>query len=217
MFSRYLYFKRIILSLKNRKISIFALIDKKSEISLKAKINRFAKIRNTIVKDFSYIGPGSDFNNSEIGKFCSISGNVTVGLPTHPTNFISTSPIFFSPNNGTGTTWSNKKTFNDQPERTIIGNDVWIGINSIIMGGIKIGNGAIVAAGSIVTKDVPDYTIVGGVPAKVIRKRFDHETIANLTKSKWWDKPDYLLKQNIELFNNALNQENLTELIKKLS
>ena len=79
----------------------------------------------------------------------------------------------------------------------MIGNDVWIGYEAVIMAGVHIGNGAIIAARAVVTKDVPPYTIVGGVPARLIRKRFDEETIQKLKTLKWWEWPFEKIKQSL--------------------
>ena len=134
-----------------------------------------------------------------IGKFCSIacgakfiftSANHTLkSLSTYPF------PIFFeewdlSVSNITDA-WDNKGNI-------IIGNDVWIGYEAVILSGVTIGDGAIVGARAVVTKDVPPYTLVGGVPAKAIRKRFDDTTIARLLELKWWDWPAQRIKENLE-------------------
>ncbi|GAB3932153.1 hypothetical protein GCM10028827_30120 [Mucilaginibacter myungsuensis] len=83
-----------------------------------------------------------------------------------------------------------------------IGNDVWIGSNAIIMDGVTIGNGAVIAANSVVTKDVGDYEIVGGVPAKLIKKRFDENLIMKLNEIEWWDKDEAWIKKNIDNFRD---------------
>lgn len=85
----------------------------------------------------------------------------------------------------------------------IIGNDVWIGANAIILQGVTIGDGAIIAAGAVVTKDVPPYAIVGGVPAKVIKYRFSDEVILKLLQIKWWDKPEEWIIQKLEKFTDV--------------
>ena len=145
--------------------------------------------------EFSYISPGCRAVNpkSKIGKYCSIGTDVQIGVSRHPTNFLSTSPVFYFsrlfefPSDGV----------DGLPERLIdpvdIGNDVWVGYGALIMDGVKIGDGAIVAAGAVVTKDVPPYAIVGGVPAKIIRYRFDSETIRELLETRWWDRPPEFL------------------------
>lgn len=114
-------------------------------------IDRWCKIRNSHIGEYSYIGFGSDFNNVEVGRYCSISSDVKIGLGKHPTHFFSSSPIFYSNNNP----FNIKQKFidfNDQPSRTTIKNDVWIGANVIIMDGLTINTGAVIAAGSVVTK-----------------------------------------------------------------
>ena len=83
-------------------------------------------------------------------------------------------------------------------EKVYIGNDVWIGYDSIILSGVTIGDGAIIGARAVVTKDVPPYTIVGGIPAKAIRKRFDKKTIKSLLNLKWWDWPEERIAANIQ-------------------
>lgn len=137
----------------------------------------------------SYISRDSSINREDtiIGSFCSISDGVRIGLAQHPTNYFSTSHFCFDNLN------REDVGFVDEP--CAIGNDVWIGSDVLIMGGINVGDGAVLAAGAVVTKDVPPYAIVGGVPAKVIRYRFDEETIKELLELKWWDMPDEKIKQ----------------------
>lgn len=137
----------------------------------------------------TYISRDSSINREEtlIGSFCSISDGVRIGLAQHPTNYFSTSSFCFDNLN------LKDIGFIDNP--CIIGNDVWIGSDVLIMGGLTIGDGAVLAAGAVVTKDVPPYAIVGGVPAKVIKYRFDEETIKELLELKWWDLPDEKIKQ----------------------
>ena len=91
----------------------------------------------------------------------------------------------------------------------VIGNDVWIGYEAVIMAGVTIGDGAIIGARAVVTKDVPPYTIVGGVPAKQIRKRFSDETISELLNLKWWDWPIEKISRNIELIKSGNLSSNL--------
>jgi len=127
---------------------------------------------------------------SEIGKFCSIAGNVKIGLGEHPIDCLSTSPYLYSENLG-----YIKGLSEIYAEKNIIGNDVWIAQNAFIKGGVNIGDGAVVAAGAVVVKDVPPYAIVGGVPAKIIKYRFDEETIKELLELKWWDLDDEIIRK----------------------
>ncbi|ADC86478.1 MULTISPECIES: CatB-related O-acetyltransferase [Staphylococcus] len=170
-------------------------------------VDRFCKIRNSTIGKYSYIGFGSDFNHVEIGNYCSISSDVKMGLGKHPLEFFSSSPIFYSNNNPFGIKEAYFK-FDDSPNKTIVGHDVWIGANVIVLDGIQIGNGAVIAAGAIVTRNVEPYEIVGGVPAKTIKKRFDDETINKLLESKWWlMSPNELKSKNFSLTNLKVSRE----------
>lgn len=158
----------------------------KCRISPKSKIYPPCKIHEIELGPFSYLGKDAVVSYCSIGKYCSIGPNFQCGLGIHPTNGISTSPMFYSSNrqNGFSLCASSKIIEN---KKTTIGNDVWVGANVTVMDGITIGDGAIVGAGAVVTKDIPPYAIVVGVPAKVIRYRFDEKTIGKLLKIKWWD------------------------------
>lgn len=125
-----------------------------------------------------------------IGRYCSIAKHVQIGVASHPTDWLSISarqyvPTYLDFHRFVGK--SVRTVGHEMFEPTTIGNDVWIGTNAVIMGGVTIGDGAIVAAGAVVTKDVPPYAIVGGVPAKVIRFRFPEDVIRELLELKWWD------------------------------
>jgi len=121
--------------------------------------------------------------NTSIGKFCSIAPKVRMGLGKHPINYISTSPLFYAPKNPLLFKICKSPKF-DEFEPITIGNDVWIGVNVTIMDGIKVGDGAIIGANSVVTKDVEPFSIVGGVPAKEIKKRFETAIIEKLMELK---------------------------------
>lgn len=151
-----------------------------------------------------------------IGRYCSINATASI-WNNHPMGYITTHPILDYPLFygwevyesrekyicQYGTNFHNA-TFEDSPLRdnreVIIGNDVWIGANVIIMPGVKIGNGAVLAAGAVVTKDVDSYAVVGGVPAKIIKYRFAKTEIEALEKIKWWDWSVEEIEKNIELF-----------------
>ena len=139
--------------------------------------------------DYSYISKNASINNCEIGKFCSIGPNFCCGLGIHPTNGISTAPMFYSTAKQNGMTLC-KENKVEESIRTIIGNDVFIGANVIVLDGVHIDDGAVIGAGAVVTKNVPPYAIVTGVPAGIIRYRFEPEIIDSLLKKKWWDCED---------------------------
>lgn len=110
--------------------------------------------------------------------------------------------MFFSDDCQCGTTYVSEKLFDESSPKTIIGNDVWIGARVTILSGVSIGDGVIIAAGAVVTKDVEPYTIVGGVPAKPIRKRFTDEQIDALIKLKWRDKDDMWMREHADMFSH---------------
>ncbi|MEZ9922577.1 CatB-related O-acetyltransferase [Vibrio breoganii] len=134
-----------------------------------------------------------------IGSFSSIAPHVVIAAGNHPTNFKSTSSILYNKERGF---ISNNKDISEQVAKVTIGNDVWIASNVIILPGVNISDGAIVAAGSVVNIDVPPYSIVAGVPAKVKKYRFDKNTIERLLQEKWWDWNDDKIRDNIKYMYN---------------
>lgn len=150
----------------------------------------------------SYIGPHCEIA-AIIGRYCSIAPYVKVVQGTHPTHtWVSTSPVFFSSLGQCGKSYVAGTIFPESTSLPRIGNDVWIGYGVLLLGGVRIGNGAIIAAGSVVNKDVPSYAIVAGVPAKVIRYRFDKNQIDFLEEFKWWDKEESWIIKNANIFND---------------
>jgi len=167
-------------------------------------------IVNSSVGDCVYIAAGSHINEAEIGKFCSIGPNVKAGLGMHPTHMVSTFPAFFS-DRGQCQIMFSDKCYYEEIGKIKIGNDVWIGASAIIMDNVTIGDGAIVAAGAVVTKNVPPYAIVGGVPAKVIKYRFTEDIVESLLATKWWDN-------NIDWFKSHWKEmHNPVEFVRKNS
>lgn len=143
-----------------------------------------------------------------IGKFCSIACGTRFlfNCANHTLNSLSTYtfPLFYEEWNleksNVVSAWDNKGDI-------IIGDDVWIGYEAVIMSGVHVGNGAIIAARAVVTKDVPPYTIVGGTPAREIRKRFDTDVIKRLLMLKWWDWPIDKIRQCLPyIMNGALDE-----------
>lgn len=196
------YIKGIAKNLFNPRISVFAIISSNAIVDKTAYIYRGVKAKESKIGAYSYVAANTDIENAEIGKFCSIADNCRIGMSGHPLQYISTSPIFTEKRNALQQCWIEKDFFEHKSldERVIIGNDVWIGSHVLIKGGVHIGNGACVAAGAVVVKDVPPYAIVGGVPAKVIRYRFSPEVIGKLLELEWWNFDESKLKNSIAIF-----------------
>lgn len=166
-------------------------------------VYKYARLRDSELGDFSYVARNSQIYNTKVGKFTCIGPNVNTGMGAHPSSeFVSTHPLFYSTlGQSSGLVIVEKNLFEEFPS-TEIGNDVWIGNNAIIKYGVKIGDGSIIGAGAVVTKDVEPYSIVGGVPAKIIKYRFTEEQIRFLNEFKWWDKDLAWLKENKKQFQN---------------
>lgn len=160
-----------------------------TQVDKRAKLKPTYHIENSSIDRYTYVGRNSTVYGTRIGGFCSIGNNFTCGLGIHPTDKLSTSPMFYSTLKQNGITLSGS----DKIEELLpveIGNDVFIGENVTILSGVTVGNGAIVGAGAVVTNDVPPYAIVGGVPAKTIRYRFTSEQIEALQQIQWWNFAD---------------------------
>ncbi len=131
----------------------------------------------------------------KIGKYCSISSGVTIFLGSeHRVDWVSTYPFSYL--------WPEARSIKGHPATkgdVVIGNDVWIGYEVTILSGVYIGDGAVIGACSLVVDNIPPYAIAAGNPARIVRYRFDEETIEKLLKIKWWDWPDQKVRENVQL------------------
>ena len=208
----YFFFKRIQININNKNIYIApkCRIYPSTSFEGNNRIGEACELRKCSVGKYSYMGCNCIFQRTSIGRFCSIASNVKLLSATHPVKrFVSSSPVFFSTGKQCGVSFVSENSFKEQvnlPESPdislIIGNDVWVGENVMIMGGVIIGNGAVIAAGAVVTRDVEPYSIVAGVPAKEISKRFTDEQIVALLKIKWWNWEEKKLKSLVEKFQD---------------
>lgn len=144
---------------------------------------------NSEVGDYSGVAWGAMVWSARIGKFCSIGSRSIIGGGEHTIRWPSTSLLFYSKERSMGSygfSFAERDLF-DGEDPAILGHDVWVGAHAIVANKVKIGNGAVVAAGSVVVSDVPAYAVVGGNPARLIRFRFEDEVIAELQALAWWD------------------------------
>jgi acetyltransferase-like isoleucine patch superfamily enzyme len=187
------YFARLIKRLipsaiKNSRIHKSAVVEAGSQI-LDCKMDRH-----------SFCGFNCVIVNAEIGAFCSIADRVTIGGSEHPMHFVSTSPVFLSHRDSVKRKYS-RHEFRKFPQ-TIIGSDVWVGYGACIKGGVKVGTGAVIGMGSVVTKDVPPYAVVAGNPAVIKKYRFTQDVITQLLSTEWWKLSDDKLQEYAIFFNS---------------
>ena len=206
------YFISFILKIINYRkctFNIGAKISIRTKLEGNNVLGKYTNLMGTKIGYSSYVSHNSEIINSKIGKFTSIGKNVKTIIGAHPTkSFVSTSPLFYS----TKSVKDFKEIFTDKTKfeefKNIngnvveIGNDVWIGDNVSLMQGIKIGDGAVVGANSLVLTDVPEYSIVVGSPAKVKKYRFSTEIIQKLLNIKWWNKDKKWILENKDMFDD---------------
>ena len=155
---------------------------------------------NVKMGKYSDVGYDCSICNTIIGSFCSFGSNIKIGGASHTVDWVSTSQVF---NNKKDTLKRKFSTHSFDPYKsTTIGNDVWIGDNVMIKAGITIGDGVVIGMGSVVTKDIPSYQIWAGNPARMIKPRFDEQSIIKLTTMKWWEWDDNIIDKNAKHFNN---------------
>ena len=203
----------------SNRISYFAKVNENTVLEGNNYIGRWSSTKNTKIGFASYIGSKTKLNNVKIGRYCSIGSNISIIDGKHPTDtFASTHPAFYAVNNASQLKYVTKNkfqefSFTDENGTVVeIGNDVWVGNDVRIIGGVKIGDGAVIGSCALVTKDVEPYSIVGGVPAKVIKKRFSDDIISKLLETKWWNKDAEWISSNAEIFDNV---EKLLEELEK--
>ena len=162
--------------------------DSKSVIHPNVHLLENCIINNSEIHSYTYLGKNCLVQNTIVGKFCSIANDVLIGLGSHPLDLLSTSPLFYRVNNPLQISLIKEDLDLVEYKPIHIGHDVWIGTRAIIMDGVSIGNGAVIAANSVVTRDIPPYAVVAGVPAKIIKYRFPQDKIETLTINNWWTK-----------------------------
>lgn len=183
----------------------------KSTLKYYSRVKDYAELHSSRLGKYSYISQYSIVNMSKIGKFSSIAHGSYIGLWEHNID-VATHSFYLYEHSGNFV--KGYKNYDKDKIKTIIGNDVWIGANSVILKGVVIGDGVIVGAGAVVTKDVPPYAIVAGNPARIIKYRYNQKDIDWLLELKWWnfkrEKIKFLIKKNgfsnFKLFKKLLNK-----------
>ena len=185
-------------------------IDRKSEFKGYNKIYRKAELVNCHIGIGTYVGYSSKLINCSIGRFSSIGPEVRTVVGSHPSKiYASTHPAFYSMRKQAGFTFADKQYFSEykvfDSENSLginIGNDVWVGQGAMILEGVTIGDGAIVAAGCVVHKNIEPYAIYAGCPQSLLKFRFEKDEIDFLIKLQWWNMDFNFLKTNFTLFHN---------------
>ena len=177
-----------------------AQVDWRSRLGHGVSVEPGAEILGTSIGKHTYVRERALIIHSTIGSFCSVAPGAIVGGGIHPSkDWVSMSPLFYSDRPEHSFVEGTK--FFDNPHTTV-GSDVWLGYNAVVLPGVKVGHGVIVAAGAVVTRDVADYQIVGGIPARVLRSRFPAEDIAWLLQSRWWTWSDEKLREAAPHFSH---------------
>ncbi len=177
-----------------------------SQMHPTSRLANHASVVDSSVDKYTSIGRNTKVNNSKIGRFCAISYDCAIGATSHPYSHLSLHAFAYKKEFG----------FVDQDKNynilTTIGNDVWIGTHCIIMPGVTIGDGAVIGAGCVVTKDVLPFSIMAGVPARKIGDRFTPEQISAISDDPWWDWSDEKIKKNINVFKTDFDEIKYREL-----
>lgn len=185
---------------------------------INSEIGRYCSIGNEVVfcysqlGDYSYLSGNSRCFSSKIGKFTQISWNVSINPANHDYKRTTSHPMLFAKKFGF---LPDDKPFYRQYDECVIGNDVWIGCNSLIMGGVHIGDGAVIGAGARISHDVPPYAIVIG-NNDIIKMRFGEAVVQALEEFQWWNLPDNKIKQIIHLMAETPTVESIA-LMKELT
>ncbi len=193
---------------KNVKIGPWSIINN-SKLSDYVFIERNNMITDSSIGKHTNTGQNTVIKKKKIGAFTSISWNVTIGAGEHDYKRITSHEMLYMKRHG----FIKEPVYHPNSGGVQIGNDVWIGANATILQNVKVGDGAVIGAGAVVTKDVPDYAIVVGIPAKVIKYRFNKKVIKLLKEIKWWGFPDDVIKKNIDLLSSKPTKDVLMELL----
>ena len=202
---------------KRSKVGAGSVIEKdsvvlSSTIGTNVDIEKRNLLNNATVGDMSYTGADVSITWAEVGKYCCIARMVDIGGNEHNYRAASMMPTYRVNNRLAG-----KLQRHHDEEPIVVGNDVWIGSGAVIARkpGLEVGDGAVIGSGAVVTKSVPPYAIVAGVPARIIKYRFDQPIIERLLALRWWDWPEERILAHWDLLSSDLTREVLDELLEE--
>lgn len=172
-------------------------------VGARCEILERSAVEYSTIGDASYLGHDCQVADTTIGKFCAIAAHVRIGPPNHPMERPSLHRFTYVPEYYDASKSRDAAFFAARrAARVTIGNDVWIGHGVTVLAGVTVGDGAVLAAGAVVVKDVEPYTIVGGVPGRVIRERFSREIATRLARIAWWDWPFEQVMERLDAFQS---------------
>ena len=176
---------------------------REAKIGRRCEVLCNTRIEYASLGDYSYLGENCEVADAVIGKFTAIANSVRIGAPNHPMGRPSQHRFTYCPEYYEATATRDRDFFaGRRSDRVIVGNDCWIGHAAILLPGVTVGDGAVIAAGAVVSRDVPPYTIVGGVPARGIRKRFPDSVAESLRRIAWWNWPDEIIFERLGDFRS---------------
>jgi phosphonate metabolism protein (transferase hexapeptide repeat family) len=176
---------------------------REATIGRRCEVLANTRVQYSSLGDYSYLGENCDVADAAIGKFTAIANQVRIGAPNHPMDRPSQHRFTYCPEYYEASATRDHNFFADRRDaRVTIGNDCWIGHGAIILPGVTVGDGAVIAAGAVVSRSVAPYSVVGGVPARPIRQRFSDAIAESLRRIAWWDWPDELLFARLSDFQS---------------
>ena len=176
---------------------------REAQIGRRCEVLGNTRIEYASLGDYSYLGENCEVADAVIGKFTAIANSVRIGAPNHPMGRPSQHRFTYCPEYYEATATRDRDFFAERrSDRVIVGNDCWIGHAAILLPGVTVGDGAVIAAGAVVSRSVPPYTIVGGVPARPIRQRFPDAVAESLRRIAWWDWPDEIIFERLGDFRS---------------
>lgn len=188
---------------------------RESVIGERSSLQRYGDIWRLKLGRYSCIGRVSTLQSCEVGSFCALADYLTIGCDDHDYKMLTTHPFWHDKSWGILKDAEFSRYYHEKEyeQPCVIGNDVWFGAGVTVCRNVKIGDGCVIGAGAVITRDIEPYSVVVGVPGKVIKKRFDDKTIERLLKAKWWNLPISVIESNIHLFKDGhLNEKTLEQI-----